>query len=557
MSLLSEMLNDLELQTESIRAVRSDRMTRTDELESEENGENEVAGSDPSITKSHMMLTAVFLVGLVLCVWHAPKHVESIYAWMQSLLSVPDNSASINNAKKTSVVAASATDLLPLMHHKAPILPPLLAEHVRGLEPAPSQDTFVMTGVVKAIAENVILKTKVWENEKEQAVAHFAKPLLSMKLKDASDFYTLENVEIETSPGHTRLRLLVTGDVNQAIEKTLDGQHMNILLPKTKLNRALPLVANGRAPIIGLQANSRLGDLVLTLELLQDTVTQSSVLTHPDGTELVLDFTNANVAFDPDLSRPRVVQNNLPALPPIQRSNDMIPAVTPITLPPAPVPAQTLAAAQAVYSSDTGVHRMSVIPHHEQDHGVEGNLVVAIRDLEVGNFEEARRLLQDNVNHYPRHAKSIATLSDLLLREGDKAGATDLLTAGLARLPHHALLLKKTAELMRQNGQVDEALALLQKSTPHVTEDPDYHAMMAALYQQQGKTAEAKGLYEQLVQIRPDEGLWWLGLGMAQESQGQKKLALISYKTASSKQNIDSKLLNFIDGKVKLLSKAS
>ena len=80
----------------------------------------------------------------------------------------------------------------------------------------------------------------------------------------------------------------------------------------------------------------------------------------------------------------------------------------------------------------------------------------------------------------------------------------------------------------------------LEESIPELTQHPDHHVMLAALYQQSGRFKDAAAVYASLIAFDDSVGNWWAGLGIAfnakpivqrqaQASINQSDLRLILY----------------------------
>ena len=69
--------------------------------------------------------------------------------------------------------------------------------------------------------------------------------------------------------------------------------------------------------------------------------------------------------------------------------------------------------------------------------------------------------------------------------------------------------------------------------------DPGYHALLAATYQQTGQWRESAEVYRQLVDLRPQQAPWQLGLAIALEQLEQPQQAAQHYQLALRGQGLD------------------
>ena len=118
--------------------------------------------------------------------------------------------------------------------------------------------------------------------------------------------------------------------------------------------------------------------------------------------------------------------------------------------------------------------------------------------------------------------------------------------AGLTLAPENPELRTHYGRLLLDHNQVGEALNLmLSKPIPSLPEQPDYHALLAALEQENSQFANAATRYRELLQIRPEQADWWLMLAISYEGLGDTKLAGSSYRQALEKAGLSTKHRQF------------
>ena len=83
--------------------------------------------------------------------------------------------------------------------------------------------------------------------------------------------------------------------------------------------------------------------------------------------------------------------------------------------------------------------------------------------------------------------------------------------------------------------------------------EPDYHALLAASYQRINNHQKSVEIYLRLVKIRPNEGVWWLGLAISLEKTGKNKSALEAYQRAQQTGTLKSGLVKFTNNRVSAL----
>ena len=176
--------------------------------------------------------------------------------------------------------------------------------------------------------------------------------------------------------------------------------------------------------------------------------------------------------------------------------------------------------------------------------------------LSAGNDQEAESQLRQALDLDPRSRSARETLVALLLRESRVAEAEQVLTSGIKLIPGDASFKKVCARLLVDQGEWTKALNVLQqKPLPQMTGDPDYNALLAAIDRHLGDNEAAAAIYENLVTIRPQAGLWWLGLGLSEEGRGDRAAAATSYRRALACGDLKPALASYAKGRLVVLKR--
>ncbi len=129
-----------------------------------------------------------------------------------------------------------------------------------------------------------------------------------------------------------------------------------------------------------------------------------------------------------------------------------------------------------------------------------------------------------------------------------------ILQQGLSLSPENSELRKLYARLLLHDQRQGEAIDLLKtEPVPGITQDLEYHALLAALYQEAGQFKAASSVYGQLVQIRPQEALWWMGMAISLEQSGHSEQAHTAYQKALSLPGLRPDLQNYIQSRLQIL----
>lgn len=174
--------------------------------------------------------------------------------------------------------------------------------------------------------------------------------------------------------------------------------------------------------------------------------------------------------------------------------------------------------------------------------------------LRRGDLQAADVSFREALRENPIFIEARLQLIDVLLRQGRQDVAMEELRSGLTSVPGDAMLRKKYARFLFDGQSYDEAIVLLRKPpVPEVGKDPEYHALLAALLREAGQFREASEVYARLLQVRPDEPLWWLGLAVSMDQTGETEQARLAYRRAMSLPGLAPHLQNYIQSRLEVL----
>ncbi|ABG38704.1 hypothetical protein Patl_0172 [Paraglaciecola sp. T6c] len=182
--------------------------------------------------------------------------------------------------------------------------------------------------------------------------------------------------------------------------------------------------------------------------------------------------------------------------------------------------------------------------------GLKQSINQALRD---GKTLIAIEGLQQLLSQEPDNLRIRKKLASLLFAENRMLEAQALLSEGLADAPELHDLRLMLARLFAQQNQQAKALTLLLEVSPSLVLHSDYYAYRGALAQQTQNYAQAQQDYQRLVNAEPRKAKWWLGLGIAQDSAGENKQALMSYQKADDEQQLSPQVITFVRQRLKEL----
>ncbi|MGE6108692.1 tetratricopeptide repeat protein [Aeromonas sobria] len=152
--------------------------------------------------------------------------------------------------------------------------------------------------------------------------------------------------------------------------------------------------------------------------------------------------------------------------------------------------------------------------------------------LVKGELHEAEAQYTALLRQTPDNEQARQQLAGLLYGQGRLAEASALLEEGIRRQPTQADFRLLRARLALAEEDKQGALAWLGGAQPPLASNLDYYATWAGLSQELGHNAEAAELYVRLLRVQPDQGRWWLGLGIAEDGQGHGQRAKDAYRNA-------------------------
>ncbi|WP_338456002.1 tetratricopeptide repeat protein [Aeromonas veronii] len=167
-----------------------------------------------------------------------------------------------------------------------------------------------------------------------------------------------------------------------------------------------------------------------------------------------------------------------------------------------------------------------------------------------GSLRDAQDNYYQVLAHDPYNQGAREQLAGLLYGEGRLTEARQLLEEGIRLDPQQADFRLLLARLAISEGQQQQALGWLSGYQPDLASNMDYYATWAGLIQELGQNADAAALYVKLLRQQPDQGRWWLGLGVAEDGQGHSQRALDAYRNALLHGNLGEASTNWLEQRI-------
>lgn len=174
--------------------------------------------------------------------------------------------------------------------------------------------------------------------------------------------------------------------------------------------------------------------------------------------------------------------------------------------------------------------------------------------LQQGRQREAEAALRAALALDPVHVEVRDMLLRLLVQQNRRADYRALLADGLRQDPQYLPYRVQYARLLVQDGALSEARDhLTREPRPPVIEALDLYAMLATVYQRQGQYVEAAQTYRALLAVKPEQSVWWMGLGIALEGATLEDQAQQAYRQAISRGGLSSGLQTYIRQRLTVL----
>jgi len=178
----------------------------------------------------------------------------------------------------------------------------------------------------------------------------------------------------------------------------------------------------------------------------------------------------------------------------------------------------------------------------------------AIQMLSRNNPQDAQLALEEALSFSPAHLRARETLAAIFLNTGRISEAANSLKEGLHLKPDAAPLAKLYARILVDQGDIVNAVAVLERAHPSMAADPEYYALLAALYQQLEKYAQAAHVYQQILLRHPGTAHWWMGLALAREAMGETTRALDAFQRAQHAGGLSDAVLKYIQTRILALT---
>ena len=175
----------------------------------------------------------------------------------------------------------------------------------------------------------------------------------------------------------------------------------------------------------------------------------------------------------------------------------------------------------------------------------------AIAAVNEGRIGEATDALRAALKADARHVASRQLLVKLLLEGRQSDDAMAVLDAGLQQQPEQVAWAMSLARLQVDHGDLNAAWLTLERSAPAASASADYQGFAGHVLMRLGRNRDAISRYQLATRLVPNDGRWWLGLGLSQEADGKASEARDAFLQARQCGNLSRELLGLIEQKLR------
>lgn len=255
---------------------------------------------------------------------------------------------------------------------------------------------------------------------------------------------------------------------------------------------------------------------------------------------------NAAVPVPSDLIKPEIL------LPKQETSDRPSRQKSPVTVPENSKPSVTAKAVSetdVVTTSDTTmpVSFNKQVKELTPQQRAENEYRKAVLLMQQNKSAEAAVVLEQTLQLDARHIAARQALIGILLDGKQQDDAIQRAREGIALDPAQAGLAIILARLQIEKGELPSAIATLERSLPYGAERADYRAFLGALLQRDGKHKQASEQYLLALKKAPQNGLWWMGLGISFQAEKRVAEAQEAYKRAKATNTLSPELLAFVE----------
>lgn len=170
----------------------------------------------------------------------------------------------------------------------------------------------------------------------------------------------------------------------------------------------------------------------------------------------------------------------------------------------------------------------------------------ALERIRAGDTTAGETALQQVLRLDPGQERARELLAALWLRAGRSAAVESLLGPYVAAHPDAVAAVRLYARAQIAAGDAAAARHTLEAALPRAARDPDFDALLGAVYQRLGLYRRAAAAYRTALIFHPLDGPLWAGLGVALEAGGEGTAAHSAYRRALDLGGLTGPLARYV-----------
>ncbi|HEX7635885.1 MAG TPA: tetratricopeptide repeat protein [Noviherbaspirillum sp.] len=179
----------------------------------------------------------------------------------------------------------------------------------------------------------------------------------------------------------------------------------------------------------------------------------------------------------------------------------------------------------------------------------------AISVLQQGKAAEAISGLEQALRLDPKHVAARQTLIGILLDSKRSEEALRHAQEGYRLDPAQVGMAMILARLQLEKGELRGAIETLEHTLPYAADHADYQAFLAGLLQRNDQHKEATEHYLLALQKAPQNGVWWMGMGISLCAEHRIAEAQEAFKRAKASNTLSVELLAFVEAQLNQLQR--
>ena len=231
----------------------------------------------------------------------------------------------------------------------------------------------------------------------------------------------------------------------------------------------------------------------------------------------------------------------------------MLPSAPPTAPKPKHVASHSAAAKVAAPEEDSSLKR-TLRPLRPEERA-ESLYLKGVSSIRSGQEREGENALRAALAINPAHIEARETLSVVLLQERHFEQAKQVLSEGIEVAPSYAPFSSRLARLYLEQGDEARALQLLESNRARVTPDAEYLGMLGTLYQRAAKPKDARDAFRQALSLQPDQGRWWMGLGISLEALRDWRAARDAYQRCLTSAHTDPRVHQYAEQRLSITNR--